>query len=141
MPARPVGRITLLRRKRSRGEELTEAEREELRVYYARYTRRKQGVHLKGLREEQWTALADQQGLSLSSWMQERVEESLLGPSEALRELREENQRLRDEVAALRGTSGHLSVENSRLQARIEAMEGSLMEAMDQALRLAEVPA
>lgn len=141
MPARSVGRIMQLRNKRSRGEPLTQAEQEELRVYYSRYTRRKQSVHLKGSREERWTTLAERQGLSLSSWIQERVEEALRGPGEALSELRQENQRLRDEVAALRGTSGHLAVENSRLQARIEAMEGSLMEAMDQALRLAEAPA
>lgn len=138
--ARPLGRITQLRNRLRRGEALTDSERAELAAYYGRYTRRKKGVHLKGAREEQWTALAERQGLSLSSWIQERVEEALRGPGEALAELRQENQRLRDEVAALRGTSGHLAVENSRLQARIEAMEGSLMEAMDQALRLAEAP-
>ncbi len=141
MSARPIGRIMQLRKKRSSGEVLTDVEREELRAYYRRDTRRKKGVHLKGSREEQWTALAERQGLSLSSWIQERVDEALRGPGEALNELRQENQRLRDEVAGLRGTSGHLAVENSRLQARIEAMEGSLMEAMDQALRLAEAPA
>jgi len=141
MAARHVGRIWQLRTKRSRGESLTDAEQAELRTYYGRFARRKKGVHLKGTREEQWTALAERQGLSLSSWIQERVEEALRGPGEALRELREENQRLRDEVAGLRGASGQLAVDNSRLQSRIEAMEGSLMEAMDQALRLAEAPA
>lgn len=141
VPGRPVGRISQLRYKRARGEVLTEAEQAELAAYYARYTRRKKGVHLKGSREEQWTRLAERQGVPLSAWIQERVEETLQGPGAALQELRDENQRLRDEVAGLRGASGQLAVDNSRLQSRIEAMEGSLMEAMDQALRLAEASA
>jgi hypothetical protein len=138
---RRVGEIMRLRHKRAQGETLSEEEQGKLRAYYARYNRCKKGVHLAGPREERWTKLAEQQGIPLSSWIQERVEEALQGPSEALREVREENQRLRDEVAGLRGTSGQLAVENSRLQARIEAMEGSLMHAMEQAVRLAEAPA
>jgi hypothetical protein len=138
---RPKGEITLLRAKRKSGEALTEEEKAKLRDYYRLDGRRKRGIHLKGGREEQWTLLAEKQGVSFSAWVQERVEEALQGSSEVEKELRREAQRLRDEVSALRGTSGHLAVENSRLQARIEAMEGSLMEAMDQALRLSGVRA
>lgn len=93
VPGRPVGRISQLRCKRTRGEALTKAEKEELAAYCGRYTRRKKGAHLKGNREEQWTLLAERQGLPLSAWIQERVEKALHGPGEALRELREENQR------------------------------------------------
>jgi hypothetical protein len=127
MAGRPVGRIMQLRNKRRRGEPLTDGEQAELTAYYGRYNRRKKGVHLKGNREEQWTRLAERQGVPLSAWIQERVEEALQGPGAALQELRDENQLLRDEVAGLRGASGQLAVENSRLQSRIEAMEGSLM--------------
>lgn len=136
-----VSQVTLLRRKRERGEVLTDEEAAVLRAYYNRYARRKLSVHLQGTREREWRELAAKQGLSVSSWIQERVVQALEGHGAVVWELREENQRLRDEIAALRGTSGHLSVENSRLQARLEAMESSLMQAMDQALRLVEAPA
>jgi len=135
---RTQNEITQLRKRKARGETLTTEEQAQLSAYYARYSRRKQGVHLKGKREEQWRALADAQGIGLGPWIQERVDMSLRGNDEAMREVRDENQRLRDEVAGLRGTSGNLAVENSRMQARIEVMEGRLLEAMDQALQIQE---
>lgn len=134
---RPVSPLTEIRHKQKAGIPLTEDEKAQVATYYSRYSRRKKGIHLKGGREQLWVGLAQQQGLSLSSWIQERVDEALHGNDEALQALREENQRLRDEVGALRGASGHLAVDNSRLQTRLEGLETSLMEAMEQALQLA----
>lgn len=132
-----VSEITRIMRKRSAGHELTASEREYARNYYARYARRKTAVHLKGPREQQYREQAAAKGMSLSAWIQEQVDISLLpNPREAL--LVDENQKLRDEVAALRGASGSLAVENSRLQIRMEALEGNLMEAVEQALHLQE---
>lgn len=128
--------ITQLRRRVTRGEALTPEERAKLTAYYGRSTRRKQGVHLKGDREQRWKDLADRQGVSLSTWMQERVELSLQGPGERELRLQQENQELRDENNALRGTNGHFAVENSKLHTRLESMEGRLMAGMDQALRI-----
>lgn len=128
--------ITQLRRRVTRGEVLTDEERAKLTAYYGRRTRQKQGVHLKGDREQRWKDLADRQGVSFSTWVQDRVELSLQGPGERERQLQQENQALRDENAGLRGSNGHFAVENSRLHSRNEALEGSLMEALDQALQL-----
>src|SRR5438105_13269287 len=71
---RPKGEITLLRAKRKSGAALTEEEKAKLRDYYRRDGRRKRGIHLNGGREEQWTLLAEKQGVSFSAWVQERVE-------------------------------------------------------------------
>ena len=136
--ARPRNEITEIRYKQKRGEPLTEQEKDLLAEYFAQYGRRKKSVHLKQQREEVWTTLAAQQGVPLSQWIQLMVEKGLRGNDDALRDLREENQRLRDENASLRSTCGHISVENGNLQSRLEAMETSLTEAMAQALRLAE---
>src|SRR5688572_2351035 len=135
---RPQNEVTRIRYKQRRGEALTEQEADLLAEYFAQYGRRKKSVHLKEKREEEWTALAKAQGVPLSQWIQLMVEKGLRGNDDALRDLREENQRLRDENASLRSTCGHLSVENGNLQSRLEAMETSLTEAMAQALRLAE---
>src|SRR5688572_8297281 len=61
--ARPQNPLTAIRRKVARGEELTTEERSQLTAYYRRHIRRKQGVHLKGDREERWRTLAAQQGV------------------------------------------------------------------------------
>lgn len=133
---RKQNEITQIRRKITRGEPVTPDERAKVTAYYARQTRKKKGVHLKGDREQRWQELADRQGTSMSSWIQERVESDLAGAGDVERELRQEISKLRDELIATRGTNGHYAVENSKLHARLEALENSLMEAMDQALRL-----
>jgi hypothetical protein len=135
---RPQNDVTKARRKRARGEDLTPDESEILRAYYAKYGPRKQGVHLKGDKQARFRELASRKGTSISSLLQDLAEQALQGPGEMVRELKDENQRLRDEIAGLRGTSGQLAVENSRFQARNEAMEASLMEALDQALSIQE---
>lgn len=136
---RTVGEITKLVRRVRAGEELSPEEREKLRAHYARYTRRKKGVHLKGNREREWVELAQRQGLSLSSWIQERVEEALHPSDRVAAQLREENEALRAEITALRGTTGQLSVENAELRRRMASLEASLLKAMDHAMALAEV--
>lgn len=127
-----------IRAKKARGEPLTDGERMALRAYQSRYYRQKKTVHLRAEREQDWTAKAAAQGLSLSSWIQEQVMKGLVGNEEALADIKTENQRLRDEIASLRGTCGHLSVENSKLQSRLEGLEQSLSEAMKQVLRTKE---
>ncbi len=141
MPNRPVSPLTEIRRKVKVGVALTENERAQLNAYYGRYTRRKQSVHLKGDREKLWTELAHRQGVSLSSWIQERVDEALHGHEEAKRALREENQRLRDELGAVRGASGHLAVENSKLLTRLESYEARALEFLDKTIELTSRPA
>jgi len=106
--------MTEIRRRVASGAEVTEEERATVAAYYAKYARRKKGVHLKGERAEQWTELANRQGVSLSSWIQERVDEALQRHDDAIRAVREENEKLR---------SGQLAVENSRLQARSDQSE------------------
>ena len=135
--ARPESDLTRIRRKQKRGEDLTAGEQEALRVYYARYYRRKVCVHLKGDREKQYRELAAARNLSLSAFMQEQVNISLL-PNAREQQLVAENQKLRDENAAMRGSMGALAVENSRLQARIESYEGVLLESHEQITRLGE---
>jgi hypothetical protein len=127
--------INEIRIRQRMGEPLTNDEEEELRLYFSKYGRQKVGLHLSGDRKESWRAKAELQGLSLSAWIQEKVVEALAGPSQAEKLLRDENGSLRDEIAGLRGTSGHLAVENSKLQARLEALEANLMEAMERALQ------
>jgi len=136
---RPVSAFTALRRKQTAGQALTASENAEVRAYFSRYAKRKASLHLKEATKAQWLELARAQGLGLSAWIKERVDEALHGNKQALQEQRNENERQRAEIGALRGTSGQLSVENSKLQQRIAAMEASLMEAMEQALRLSEV--
>jgi FtsZ-binding cell division protein ZapB len=130
--------ITDLRKLRDSGAELNEVQKDALRRYYTQYKRRKVGVHLKGNRESEWRELASLQGTPMSSWIQNQVVKSLEGSSELVKELRHENQSLQDEVSGLRGTSGSLAVENSKLQSRIESMESNLIEALDSVLRLEE---
>lgn len=133
---RAPNEMTLIRAKKARGERLTEAEQAALRAYQGRYKHQKKTVHLRGQREKEWGALAEAQGVSLSAWIQEQVVKGLVGNEEALAELRQENQRLRDEISSLRGTCGSLSVENSKLQVRLEGLEASLSEAMKQVLKI-----
>ncbi|MEK6974954.1 MAG: hypothetical protein AABY18_01265 [Candidatus Thermoplasmatota archaeon] len=128
--------LALIRAKKARGEQLTDEERAKLRAYAARYYKRKKTVHIRGDRETEWMALAAAQGLSLSAWIQEQVMKGLVGNEEALVDIKAENQRLRDEIGSLRGTCGHLSVENSKLQSRLEGLEQNLSEALQQLLQL-----
>lgn len=133
---RPPSPITELRGKAAAGLPLTAEERRQVRAYNAKYNSRRKSLHIKGGREKEWAELAARQGVSLSTWLQEQVIKGLHGNDEALRDLREENQRLRDEIASLRGTCGQLSVENSNLQGRLEGLEQSLREAMQRLLDL-----
>lgn len=105
---RTSNELTEIRKKRARGDPLTEEDRAKEREYFRRYTRQKKSVHLKQNRIEEWTALAERQGISLSAWIQEQVEKGIRGNDEATKDLRDENQRLRDEMTALRGTCGQL---------------------------------
>lgn len=134
---RPRSELTEIRYKKERGEELTEDEIAKLAAAGKKYAPCKVTIHVRAERKTIWKELAKGQK-SLSTWIVLMVEKAVHGFDDALRDLREENQRLRDENASLRGTCGHLSVENGNLQTRIEAMETSLTEAMAQALRLAE---
>ncbi|MEK6985518.1 MAG: hypothetical protein AABX89_03935 [Candidatus Thermoplasmatota archaeon] len=121
--------MTQIRRKKARGEPLTDEERAKLTAFHRKYYRQKKTVHIKGKREQEWQQLAESQGVSLSAWIQEQVAKALHGNEDALRELRQENQRLRDEITALRGTCGQLSLENSKLHTRIEGLEAGLVDA------------
>lgn len=134
---REISHITKLRRKRAAGLELTDDERTILRMEDARYDQCRVTIHLKRHRRDAWMPLAKQGNQSFSSWVQIMVERGLMGPGEAVKDLQNENQRLRDEAAGLRGAHGQLAVDNANLHARIEALEGSLQEAMQHALRLA----
>jgi len=133
---RPQNRITDLRRRRAARMPLEPEELEQLREYERQYTKRKKSVHLKGNRADEWEDLAVQQGMSLSSWIQEKVETGLTGFEDATRDLREENQRLREEVAGLRGASGKLAVENSQLRTTNDRLVESLADSTRMALRL-----
>lgn len=133
---RTKSELTLLKEKRRRGEALAPAERELVRADNARYYRRKVGLHLSAAEEEQYHLLAAAKGMKFSPWAKQQLRISLAGPSPREKQLAEENQALRDELRVLRGSNGQLSVDNSRLQQRLEAIEANLMEATAQALRL-----
>ena len=134
---REISPITKLRRKRAGGLELTDDERTILRIEDARYDQCRVTIHLKRYRRDAWMPMAKQSNQSFSSWIQIMVERGLMGAGEAVKDLQHENQRLRDEATGLRAAHGQLAVDNANLHARIEALEGSLQEAMQHALRLA----
>lgn len=46
--ARPIGPLTAIRRKQKAGLPLSDDEQAQVTAYYARYYRRKKGIHLKG---------------------------------------------------------------------------------------------
>jgi len=131
--------VTLARRKQRRGIPLDAGEQALLRDYYRRYDKQKLTVHLRADRASEWQGLAESQGLSLASWLQERVVEALHGFDDLVADVRRQNSDLHDEVAGLRGTAGQLAVENSKLQSRLGELERSLLQAVDLVDRLAEV--
>ncbi len=133
---RPQNHVTQLRYKRQHRETLTEDEAATLSAAEAKYRERKTTIHVSPERKKTWKKLAEKQR-SLSAWIVMMVEKGINGFEDAVQDLRAENQRLRDENTALRGTCGQLSVENSDMKTRVEGLEGTLKEALQQALRSA----
>ncbi|MES2154621.1 MAG: hypothetical protein V4510_05740 [bacterium] len=138
---RPKSPVTILRAKVRRGEPLTTDDRDQLRTYYSRYYRVKQGVHLKGDREERWRALAAARGIGLGPWMQEMVELALRGPGQREREMAEELQKLRDAYTWLQGSNAEVAAKNTRLEVRLAEMEATLMRAVAKGIALVEATA
>jgi regulator of protease activity HflC (stomatin/prohibitin superfamily) len=133
----PPPSIADQRRKRSSGVPLTDDERNRLRAEAQRYARCRKSLHVPKHKVEEYERLAAASKESFSNWAFIMIERAQRGPGEAVRDLREENQRLRDELSGMRGMNGKLAVDNASLNSRIEALEGSLREAMHHALRLA----
>src|SRR5688572_26802837 len=65
--------------KRTRGEPLTDEERNTLRLYWKPYQKRKITVHMPEAKVSLWKQLADDRGLSDSEWIQQMVDAQLLG--------------------------------------------------------------
>ena len=123
--------ISRLNRKRRTGQQLNDDERAILRAYYAKYTKRKKGIHVRESKAEIWEAKAVEAGLSFSQWVQHAVDSYLRGNGDEVRQLREENQHLQDELATTRRSMARFAEENGAMHSRLEVLERSLAQAVD----------
>lgn len=124
--------IATLNRKRRTHQPLTDDERAILREYYSKYNKRKKGIHIRESKAQVWEAHAVAAGVSFSQWVQHAVDSYLRGgDQDEVRELRNENQKLQDELASTRRSMARFAEENGAMQSRLESLERSLSNAVD----------
>ena len=137
-PERTRNEVSQIRALRSQGIELSEEQREKLREYYRPHRQKQTCIYLKQAREAEWKALAGECGTSFSQWIQDRVAEAMAGPGPREVQLVAENESLREELQAMRGVNGKLSMENERLGQRMRNLEDDLMDSMEKVLAMVE---
>lgn len=128
---------TDIRYKLLAGEQLSDEETEFWRAYKRRYAKKQVTLYIPAKHDADLVEQAARSGQSLSALVQRLVNKALVGDDERVAGLKSENGSLRDEVRVLRSQNVDLGVEKQELLRRLEALEGGLMEALDQTIELA----
>ncbi len=126
---------TLTRYKLRLGIPLNDADREVARQYMAKYKPCKVSIHVRTETKQAWEKMASDKGhAGLSSWVVQRVQDSQRDHAPEVSNLANENRGLNETIGTMRKSLGDLSLENSRLQERLRALEDRSLEALGNAL-------
>ena len=123
--------ITRIRHKKLAGEPLSNEDEAVLTTYYNRYNPTRITVTTKVAIKANWADSARHKGITLSKWVVEQVERSLMPVAPEVEAAKIEAQSARDQVVALRKTVSELAGENGVLNDQLRSLETSLAAAVN----------